>query len=322
VLWIAGTPHAGKSLLFLYLVLALATQRTEAAGRFAIQAHPRILYVAREDGRGRTKVRRADILCAWGVPLAAIRGLRFIHRQPVNVLDAADRAGLVAECQRDGATVLVLDTWTALTPGTDPDSPKEQAVAAAAMVALADAVGLVVVIDHARKNPPAGVSAADLYGPNQKAQRAEHLMILRKVDAEDRRVEVLFDSKDLDGERRYYLERSPEGSGTEKWLHAGPVTPLGDRSRQVGLDNRDRVLAAVPSSPAWVSREDIEKALLTRGVKLGSSAIKDHLRALVLVGKVDQAGKARASRYQRIRESAEPSAETASTESADSEDVL
>jgi len=35
--------------------------------------------------------------------------------------------------------VLVLDTWTALSPGSDPDSPKEQAALARVVVDLAEA---------------------------------------------------------------------------------------------------------------------------------------------------------------------------------------
>jgi hypothetical protein len=304
VMWMAGTPHSGKSLLVLYVGLAIVSGQRQVFRQYAIAARPRILFVSREDGRDRLKRRRADILAAWGLSEKDLdRGrLQFLVREPINLLDPADVAELVRTCRAGGHTVLVLDTWTALAPGTDPDSPKEQAALARVVVELAAAIeGLVIVIDHARKNPPANVSLADTYGPQTKMQRAEHAVVLRRCEGEDDRVEVLIDSKDLDREVRFYLDRSPLGSATEKWSYAGSPTSLAEKARGVGAANRERVRLAAPLSPGWASREQIEAA-----TGLASSAVRSHLRALVEGGSLDQAGKSKARRYQRVAVAADP----------------
>jgi AAA domain/DnaB-like helicase N terminal domain len=300
VMWLAGAPHAGKSLLALYLCLAIATDQAEVAEHFVIQDRPRILFVSREDGRGRLKARRADILAPWGLTSAEVDPgrLRFIVREPVNLLDPADVAALGALCAREGITLVVFDTWTALTPGADPDGSKEQATLARIVVELADRIGgLVVVVDHTRKNVPGGVALADIYGPGQKAQRAEHALVLRRVEGEARRVEVLVDPKDLDDRPHFFLDISPMGSAVEKWLYAGSAVTRADKMKSVGDANRDRVLAAVLSSPGWASRAEVEATLAKAGTPLSRATVAGHLRDLVETGKLDQAGEGKARRY-------------------------
>src|SRR5207302_1888178 len=117
-----------------------------------------ILYVSREDGRKRIKGRRADILSAWGISEAELVGIGFIAREPLDLQNPEDLAQLIEDCKRRDVKVLILDTWTALTPQSDPDSAKDQAALARIAVELADKLdGLVIVVDHARKNPPSGV---------------------------------------------------------------------------------------------------------------------------------------------------------------------
>ncbi len=300
VMWVAGTAHAGKSLLVLYLCLAIAARQTEACRQFAISRRPRILFVSREDGLSRLKARRADILAPWTCSVQDLDGLRFIVREPVNLLDEDDVAELVAICTVEDLRVLVLDTWTALSPGADPDGPKDQAALARVVVDLAEAIdGLVIVIDHARKNPPADVSLADIYGPNQKAQRAEHAVVLRRLEGEDRRIEVLIDAKDLDGELRFFLDRSPMGSAEEKWRYGGSVATLAARAKTVGDENRERVFKALPATRDWATTTDVVEALARAGTPVGRSAVKGHLFALILAGRVEKDGEHRNTRYRR-----------------------
>src|SRR5262249_25667237 len=49
LVWWGGLPKRFKSLLLLYLCLAIACKRDEVCRRFKILASPRILYIARED---------------------------------------------------------------------------------------------------------------------------------------------------------------------------------------------------------------------------------------------------------------------------------
>jgi len=299
VMWVAGTAHAGKSLFMQYLCLCLAVGRAQACGHFPVTRRPRIFYVSKEDGRGRFKVRRADILAAWDGARVDPVALRCIFREPINLLDADDIAELVRLCRDDGRTILVLDTWTALTPGSDPDSPKEQAALARIVVDLAERIeGLVIVIDHARKNPPAGVSLADLYGPSQKAQRAEHALVLRKLEGDDHRIEVLIDSKDLDGEVRFFLDRSTAGSGKEKWSYAGTVAKVAEQQRAKGSANREAVCQVLPpAADDSIRMEEILKRLQAAKVELEESTIRRHLRSLVTAGRVHKTGDKATARY-------------------------
>jgi hypothetical protein len=309
VVWIGGQPHAGKSLLTLYACLAIACKRPQVAGHFAVRQSPKILFVSREDGGSRLQARRDEILATWGCQPAP-GALRFLIREPVNLQDPDDMAALVAACKQDDVKVLVLDTWTALAPGSDPANPQAQADLARAVVALAAAIdGLVVVIDHLRKNPPDGsLSLSDIYGPTQKAQRAEHAIVLRRLEgnADPRRVEVLIDGKDLDEAVRFYLDRSPAGSGGEKFVWAGSVQQAAEKSRETGQKNKEAVYRAVPIGPAVRALlaavvETVRKA----GVELAEGTVSRHLGALHAAGQVQKAGKGRATVYWRDAETEE-----------------
>src|SRR5689334_15507430 len=50
-----GAPKGSKSLLWLYLMLAMACRRVEVLGHFKIREYPNILYISREDGGDRIK---------------------------------------------------------------------------------------------------------------------------------------------------------------------------------------------------------------------------------------------------------------------------
>ena len=116
------------------------------------------------------------------------------------MLDAEAMRQLAAHCRAHGRRLAFLDTWTALSPTADPLNAKDQAALATVVTTLAEAIeGVVVVVDHARKNPDDGpLSTAEIFGPSQKAQRAEHMVLLRRLKDDPRRVEVFIDSKDLD----------------------------------------------------------------------------------------------------------------------------
>lgn len=302
VVWIGGQPHAGKSLLALYSCLAIACKRPSVAAHFAVRQSPRILFVSREDGGSRLQARRDEILAAWGCQPAP-GALRFLIREPVNLQDPSDMAALVATCKQDDIRVLVLDTWTALAPGSDPANPQAQADLARAVVALAAAIdGLVVVIDHLRKNPPDGsLSVADIYGPTQKAQRAEHAIVLRRLEghADPRRVEVLIDGKDLDATVRFYLDRSPAGSGLEKFTYGGTVQAAAEKQRTVGQENRERVYGAVPAARPGATLEELANRLTAAKTPLSQTTLRTHLRALIAAGRVQKVGRTTLSRFWR-----------------------
>ncbi len=293
-------PKRGKSLLALYLALAIAARRPDVCRHFAVRESPRILYVSKEDGGPRLLERRQDILAAW--PERPERGaLRLVIKPRLDLLNPAHITWLRETCQRECITLLILDTWTTLSPGADPLSPKDQAHLAALIVTLAEDIGgVVVVIDHNRKNRPDGaiLSSADIFGAPQKWAAAEHVLMLDTAGHDETRLEVFVEGKDTDS-ARFFLAKSPTGSGQEKLVFAGSAAALGADARAAGQANRLAVLAALreAGADAWIKPGDLVQLLIKAGRPLAPDTIARHLAALVKDGSADQLGRGRASRY-------------------------
>ena len=297
VAWWGGMPKRFKSLLMLYVCLAIASGRETVAGHFAIRHRPRILCVAREDGGPRLQDRRDDILRNW-TTRPELGALRFLIRPRFDLLNPAHVAWLRGTCLAEQRTLLVLDTWTALSPGADPMAPRDQTALAAVVVELAEAIGgAVVVVDHSRKNRAEDqpLSSADMYGPQQKWAAAEHIVMM-DLTADRRRLEVFVEGKD--GEtRRLFLNVTPKGGAGEKFTYAGTVEEIAEAQREKGDQNRDAIhralcAAGVPQSPAAVQR-----ALLSRGQTLALDTVSKHLRALAKAEKASVIGKGPKTRY-------------------------
>ena len=80
---------------------------------------------------------------------------QLVIRPRIDLMNAAHVAWLRETCLREAVELLVLDTWTALSPTADPLGTSDQAKLAASIVQLAEDInGTVVVVDHSRKNRP------------------------------------------------------------------------------------------------------------------------------------------------------------------------
>lgn len=281
VVWTGGTPKIGKSLFTFYSVLAAAKDRAAVADKFLILRRPKVLYIAREDSLSRIKGREQDILSAWDGQRPARGRLLFLAKQPVDLLKPTHVAEIVALCKRERIEVVVLDTWTALSPGADPMSPKDQAGLAEVVKQLqADIDGLIVVVDHTRKNRPEGtaLSAADIYGPNQKWAAAEHIIMIAATE-DDFKHEMFIEGKDGDT-LRFFITRSPRGSGVEKYTYAGSTDSVRDRSISIGTSNRQAVYDVVAASPEPMSTTEVMGALALKGIKMEIATVRTHLSAL------------------------------------------
>jgi len=299
LVWWGGLPKRGKSLLLLYVCLCIAAGRKEVAGHFPVQSRPRILYVSEEDGGGRLQARRDDILAAWGADGALAPGaICFVIRPHLDLFNAAHVRWLRETCLREHITVLVLDTWTALSPGADPVGAQDQTRLAQVVAALCAAIdGLVIVVDHSRKNRPDGalLSSADILGPSQKWQRAEHIVMLDAL-GDGRRLEVFLESKDAEGSR-FFLDRAARASGMEKFTYAGTVTAVVEASREKGASNRAKVLDTLRRiAPVSGSAVSIQ-ALQVAGLDLSRDTIRAHLAALIREDKAGALGTGKATRY-------------------------
>ena len=185
-------------------------------------------------------------------------------------------------CRREGITVVVLDTWTTLSPSANPLGTMDQAQLAAVVVDLAEQIdGQVIVVDHSRKNRPDGkpLSSADIFGPPQKWAAAEHVIMLARSD-DGRRLQVFLESKDMDG-ARFQLDVAPRGSGREKFTLAGTVAALVPAQRELRDKNRDAIHQRLKTSPEVLSVDQAQQALAEQGDDLAERTIERHLKALV-----------------------------------------
>jgi AAA domain-containing protein len=312
VQWRGGAPKRGKSLYTLYECLAITSGRDTVAGRFKILERPKILYVAREDADFRVQDRQRDILAAWGMLPPGDR-LRYLIQQKMDLLNPSDVARLRDLCVREGRTVLVLDTWTALSPGADPMEAETQAKLAAAVVQLAiDIGGLVIVVDHTRKNRPDGMplTAAEILGPSQKWQSADHIVMLDRKP-QSSRYEFYVEGRDLDEEQRFILERSPRGSKAEKFLYVGTVEGMVSAQVETGDNNRQRVLQVMINATRPVTTTEVLTAVNAQPGQepLALSTVRGHLSVLVDGGWLVRDGKGPATTYAPARESADPTSQ-------------
>jgi hypothetical protein len=303
VVWWGGMPKRFKSLLMLYVCLAIASGRETVADHFSIRQRPRILYVAREDGGPRLQDRRDDILRSW-THRPESGALRFLIRPRLDLLNPAHVAWLRDTCTTEQRTLLVLDTWTALSPGADPMAPADQAALAAVVVELAEAIGGgVVVVDHSRKNRAEDqlLSSADIFGPMQKWAAAEHIVMM-DLTSDRRRLELFIEGKD--GEtRRCFLTVTPKAQPGEKFTYAGTVEEIADAQRKKGDQNRDAIHRALCGAGAPQSPAEVRTALTARGETLAVDTVSKHLRALVKAAKASVIGKGRKTRYLGISDS-------------------
>lgn len=302
VVWWGGMPKRFKSLLMLYVCLAIASRRETIAEHFAIRQRPRILYVAREDGGPRLQDRRDDIVRSW-TQRPESGALRFLIRPRLDLLNPAHVAWLRDTCGAEGRTLLVLDTWTALSPGADPMAPADQAALAAVVVELAETIsGAVVVVDHSRKNRTEDqpLSSADIFGPMQKWAAAEHIVMM-DLTTDRRRLELFIEGKD--GEtRRCFLTVTPKGEPGEKFTYAGTVEEIAEAQREKGDQNRDAVHLVLCAAGCPQSAGEVHTALHARGQALALDTVSKHLRALAKAEKASVIGKGPKTRYLGISE--------------------
>jgi AAA domain/DnaB-like helicase N terminal domain len=306
LMWIAGAPKVGKSLFTLYMVAAIGARRPAVAGRFPIHQRPRVVYLSAEDGGGRVNTRLTDIVTAWGGARPDPNALAFVLRpRGFNLETRAHAQWLLETCQANGAGGLVLDTWGRILPGApmrDDDYQKRLAEAAAR---LAEDLGaLVVVVDHTRKRAAdAGpISAQDILGTVAKAAISEHNVVLGET-RDRHRVEVYVEGKDADG-ARFFLDRSPRGSGLEKFTWGGTVEDAAARQRAVGDANREAIAAALGRNrPAALQPAELVAVLKAEGVTLSVETASRHCRALTKLGRAVRVGAGAATSYAAASES-------------------
>lgn len=297
LVWVGGLPKLGKSLLVLDLVLAVACGRETWARDFRVLARPRILYVAREDSIARIHERILDILSGWGNVRPEPGMLRFIIGARINLLNPTDVATIREICLREGIRMVVLDTWTALSPSANPLNHDDQAKLVNIVRELAEDIrGLVVVVDHTRKNRAEGqpTSSADVFGPYVKWAGAEHILVLDR--ASDNRLEIFVEGKDVES-MRFLLMVSPPGSGQEKFVCEGSATGLAEVQWERRERHREAVGAVLRGVQGSLASREIVARLRELGVSVSVDTVQRILSGLIEAGQVRREGQGRSTRY-------------------------
>ena len=160
-----------------------------------------------------------------------------------------------------------------------------------------DIGGLVVVVDHSRKNRPDGqpLSSADIFGPPQKWAAAEHIVMLDVVDA-GRRLEVFIEGKDLET-RRFFLTVTPRGSGEEKFAYAGTVDELWRRRAKSATRTASRILTLIQAHPVGIRSSEIVTLLEKDGLTLSPDTVVRHGNALIVAKLVVKSGRGPETRW-------------------------
>jgi hypothetical protein len=134
------------------------------------------------------------------------------------------------------------------------------------------------VLDHSRKNPPEGaiLSSADILGPSQKWQAAEHVIMLG-AKAQDR-IPIVVQGKDADTARFLLAVSSPGEDEVEKFTFAGDVDDMAQASKEAKASRQEQAWklveeAGYPTGAATVSdRLKVSKDTATRYLRAGEKA--------------------------------------------------
>ena len=283
--WLGGRAKRGKSLLAVYLGLAVACDRELAAGHFEVRIEGiNVLYICREDPGGRLKGRIQDMTRPWDERPEPGRFIGVV-RPRFDLSREEHMDWLHAVCHKRRIGLVILDTWTALSPQADPLGAKDQTVLAQAVANFSQGFdGAVVVLDHSRKNPPEGakkgtrtLTSADILGPSQKWQAAEHIVMLADT-SEAGRVEAFVEGKDTTT-ARFFLDVSPEGSGVEKFLYGGTVEEAAEGKVREGAANLEKVFQAIV-------KVDSTRQQIIDATGLGRATVTRHLRTLREAGRI------------------------------------
>src|SRR5262249_9043102 len=150
--------------------------------RVTVPVTPRpMLLVSNEDGVGRIKARRADILTAWPDAQPAPGLFHILARPALSLFDAAAVRQLRGLCRGEGICFITLDTFETLIKNASGPPEEWQRRATHTVADFAAATGaLIWVLDHTRKRPgDAGpLSLDDIIGATAKAAVADAFLVM------------------------------------------------------------------------------------------------------------------------------------------------
>lgn len=282
-------PGVGKS----FYALSLALEMASGGWWCGTELKPAsVLYVAAE--RASSLRDRAEAWSSYHRKPLPQRFELLAPARPPQLTDIFDTEALCEAVSRQGARLVVLDTYARMTLGLEENSAKDTGPVLDSLDQLRQATngGLVLVVHHTGKDPEKGLrgSSAMLGAMDSTVSLSGDGSGLRA------KVEKLSDGeKPLD---EWYKLHPLELPGEEEPRSVAVLIGTGAPARNPGLE--EAVLRLLREASAGsMSRAELLEALEEEGHKVTRSTLdRQALQALKAAGKVEALGAARSTRYQ------------------------
>lgn len=304
--FVGGGPKDGKSPLIIDLCIHMAHAQTAPAGsirwldRFTVRGE-KVLYVAKEDGLERLKMRWPDINAAYGYTDPP--DLTFLPRKLTTMdLTKADHIQyLVNAITQDRFSFIVLDVLSELMPYQDELKESNQIITSLKHIQDEFPVTF-CILDHIRK-PEQNKSKRG----QQEANPFELRSIMRKYGASDYvfmlartkdRGKLLFhyECKDGDAGEDLFIKRSEFGASGPKHSIVANVDDLAEQSHERGQETRRSIYNSVPEDGSWATPFTIHQTITGTSER----TIRRHLNSLVEQAQLEARGTTTSRQYRRI----------------------
>lgn len=303
--FMSAPPKDRKSLLTEDLALHLAQPDPRLwLGKFKVTP-TRVLYIAREDPLRRVRERMTEICSSYGMPLPELGRLQFLVRERIHLTDLDHRAWLKDTIRVGGFELLILDVINRMHPDLDEISAKDMGRLVAILEELNRDLGVTILADDHTRKPQGRNTARDSQEPNpfdMKGSIAKYgcadFMICLSRTPQQNRMQVYCENKDTDERPHFFLDVSPKGSSEPKFQYAGSIERAAGDMRQMGDNNRGKVLEAYGRE--WRNRKDVAAEL-----GMSASTVAKHTADLLKAGKLEQRGSGRSTQYRQSSEADE-----------------
>lgn len=281
-------PGVGKSFYALTLGLEMASGGWWCGTE--LEPSP-VLYVAAE--RASSLRDRAEAWSSYHRKELPERFELLAPARPPQLTNIDDTEALCEAVRRQGARLVVLDTYARMTLGLEENSAKDTGPVLDSLDRIRQATngGLVLVVHHTGKDPTAG-----LRGSSAMLGALDATVSLAGSEGQLRaKVEKLSDGEKPRDE--WYTLRPVELPGGEEPRSVAVLIETGAPARNPGLE--EAVLGLLREDPAGsMSLKELLEALEEEGHKLSRpSLVRLALGPLMKAGKVEKQGAGRSSRY-------------------------
>ncbi len=301
---VAGQTQALKSLTSLNLAWRCVTGG-KLFGKYEVQPMGRVLYLVLEDPPRRVKARLEDMADEFdGLPEPGrlqfdFREFRLHDPEPRD--DESHHHGLDEledRITQERLDLVFIDTFQRATPGLESFNDRLQGPIWHRLARITRTTGAAIItLDHFRKQPAGtntGSSAGldEVKGSGTKLQNCDGVILLEREGKHQLKLRAR--NKDFDDQIGILLQVSGIGQGGPKFTYVEDLNQAAMTQKEIGQQNRQKVLDAMPMGEPLAAPEIAKK------VDLSDSATKGHLNALFDEDRVDSQGERKHKKWFRI----------------------